>query len=139
MTTTKPFQLGSISTGTLNTKDLLEQCFVALRAIDSDNSVLTMKVVGWHAQSILAALLSALNNLCPPFVYFGAHPGGADLGFWPDIDRLIDEIAGGRAEDIENGVDYVMADFSGGSCIVQFANGNPCVMDMDRNILWSTV
>jgi hypothetical protein len=40
------------------------------------------------------AITDALNDLCPPYVYFGSHPGdGADFGFWPDIEGLRENLA----------------------------------------------
>jgi hypothetical protein len=42
-----------------------------------------------HADYLVQELTDALNSYCPPFVYFGTHPGdGADFGFWPDMDAL---------------------------------------------------
>ena len=73
--------------------------------------------------------------MCPPFVYFGAHPGdGADFGFWPDMEPLEDEIkdSGEYVND-----EWLLRD--AGLIVDINDHGNMTVMDMERNVLWSTV
>ena len=135
MTTTKPFVLGSVSQGTMRTEDLLP---VFLDALDPKHPTFMSAWLYMQSGGLLEEfdaepidhLVSALNDQCPPFVYFGAHPGdGADFGFWPDWDALAD--AGIYCErSIEQTTEKV---------IVQAANGNVTVMDLDRNVLWTTV
>ncbi len=96
-TTKKPFQLGSISTGTLRPEDLLP-AFVS--TLESLSPLCRCLGDAYHileygtddeseTQELLVDLYYELNNLCPPFVYFGTLEGdGADFGFWPDMDRL---------------------------------------------------
>ena len=151
------FQLGSISTGTLRTEDLLKAFTITLHSMESDAhykkyDTQTLVPFRWSAlledatnmvdektewdDYMLDELLpNALQEYCPPFVYFGTHPGdGADFGFWPDIDG-IQEIVNIAECDASQGI----------SCpddgvIVQVSDhGNVTVMDMERNVLWSVV
>ena len=144
MTTTKPFQLGSVSTGTLRTEDLLPALVDALRSLRGDQYrgivaraqlVLGSDLEDWeqYAQESLEDIREALNTLCPPFVYFGAHPSdGADFGFWPDWDAL------DACEELQYGHDIAWTDEYG--CMVErVGDDKVTVMDRDRNILWSTV
>jgi len=150
------FQLGSISTGTLRPQDLLnafgstlnhltlgvekhpfiEQASVAEQNIwdfDDDDA-------HEHATDLIEKLTDALQELCPPFIYFGTHPGdGADFGFWPDIDRLNEELQWERDHYPDDSVpDELTLDDDG--VIVQVSDhGNVTVMDMERNVIWSAV
>ncbi len=159
MTTTAPFQLGSISTGTVKPEDLVFS-FANILAERQPNgkydrlitsALLTAKSrpgFGFvlNNNAILSRLTNALNQLCPPFVYFGAHcqhknricscpPGDrADFGFWPDWPAIHENMR----PDTEDGnneyflwKDEVIFKFDGPACLT--------VMDLDRNFLWSTV
>ena len=131
------FQLGSISTGTLRTEDLLTAFTEALRQ-HIPGMIVGGEVVPWPNYSIedqIEQLEDNLNQICPTFVYFGPLPGdGADFGFWPDIET-IQEIVNIAECDASQGI----------SCpddgvIVQVSDhGNVTVMDMERNVLWSVV
>jgi len=145
------FQLGSISTGNLRTEDLLRAFVSTLDSLSPRGShwsglgdAYQILEQGTDDESEITELLSdiehELNNLCPPFVYFGAHPGdGADYGFWPDTeslgDALQDAADSSEAWDWSLG-DYILAD---DGVIVQVSDhGNATVMDMERNVLWTT-
>lgn len=160
MTPTKPFQLGSISTGTLRPHDLLpvyaamlnqltiakEQPSLVNEATDATQYLWDYDDEYAHEQAanILEDIDTALNELCPPFVYFGARcrhehtcgcgtGGGVDFGFWPDWDAL----AACCYDDASyrNGNEYTLAEY-----IVQWRHPDKVtVMDHDRHILWSTV
>ena len=132
------FQLGSISTGTLKPADLMATYESTLEAMLSptDFSIAIESIYRHDEDSdMVCAYEDALQALCPPFVYFGTHPGdGADFGFWPDIET-IQEIVNIAECDASQGI----------SCpddgvIVQVSDhGNVTVMDMERNVLWSVV
>ena len=151
------FQLGSISTGTLRPEDLLKAFTITLHSMESDAhykkyDTQTLVPFRWSAlledatnmvdektewdDYMLDELLpDALQEYCPPFVYFGTLEGdGADFGFWPDLDG-IQEIVNIAECDASQGI----------SCpddgvIVQVSDhGNVTVMDMERNVLWSVV
>ena len=84
---------------------------------------------------MIADIERELNNLCPPFVFFGAHPGdGADFGFWPDWEA----IEAAEFDDSAYKDDGMMWIESSQVWIHQDDHGNVTVMDMDRNVLWTT-
>ena len=53
--------------------------------VDDDSSV-------WHAEyadDTLAEIMDALDDIAPPYCYFGAHEGdGSDYGFWPSVESV---------------------------------------------------
>jgi hypothetical protein len=149
------FKLGSISTGTLRTEDLLERFTEALseRGVNLDTREMMADGAGEAAafdkspneerlQSwVVDRLMEELQELCPPFVYFGAHPGdGADFGFWPEIERMNEECRWARM-----GVDAAWmppeeTTLEDDGVIVHVNDhGNVTVMDLERNELWSAV
>ena len=130
------FQLGSISTGTLRTEDLLPAFVSALEALGG-----AIDTGDWNdpeqATWDMEALTDALQTLCPPFVYFGTLEGdGSDFGFWPDMDSLgeaMQRMGMARGESDEERLEE-------DGIIVQVSDhGNVTVMDMERNVLWSVV
>ena len=153
------FQLGSISTGTLRTQDLLPvflETFIALggnvpsdlecgsyieylnwpnpetTACDEDDKFWDSEDAMWDME----ALTDGLNNLCPPFVYFGTLEGdGSDFGFWPDMEALNEAMQNmGMASESD---EEILAEEG---VIVQVSDhGNVTVMDIDRNVIWSVV
>jgi len=129
------FKLGSISTGTLRTEDLIPKFRNTLAATGNFGS-LALHEPPSDERDELAALEIALQEMCPPFVYFGTLEGdGADFGFWPDMDGLRDATGDGSFEQVfgehelpEHGIILNVTDHS------EFV-----VMDMERNVIWSTV
>ena len=99
-------EIGSISTSTLRTEDLLAAFADALENLVQDNADYwcgrqgerdTLCTLVWDAREcadctieddengpeLLDALTEALERFAPESAYFGAHPGdGADFGFW---------------------------------------------------------
>lgn len=156
-TTRKPFELGTVSEGTLRTEDLLEAFADALERLAGTSDLvkdahdLLMANADWdwddlgEAQQIVSDLEDALQEYCPPFVYFGAHPGdGADFGFWPDHDALQDALRYARSTDAVWGNDFPMVNdellLEDDGVIVHVSDhGNVTVYDMERNELWSCV
>jgi len=159
------FQLGSISTGTLRQQDLLSAFAQKLSSLEStrfyaevgpdslelyhgselvrqapamlnalDN---TTAVSNPYVAEYLDWLTDALQEYCPPFIYFGTLEGdGADFGFWPDMDSLgeaMQRMGMARGESDEERLED-------DGVIVQVSDhGNVTVMDMERNALWSVV
>lgn len=130
------FALGSISTGTLRTEDLLPTFADALKTLGGDSKQAFLDVDGDYNK--LERLEACLQELCPPFVRFGAHEGdGADFGFWPDYDALEEANYCSDNAKFSPGNEYILEE---SNVIVQVKDhGNVTVMDMDRNILWSIV
>ena len=133
------FQLGSISTGTLRTEDLLAAFHSTIAASGTPPALAEDGYIDGGARysdgELLEVYTEQLESLCPPFVYFGTLEGdGADFGFWPDIET-IQEIVNIAECDASQGI----------SCpddgvIVQVSDhGNVTVMDMERNVIWSVV
>lgn len=110
----RPFQLGTVSSGTMRLEDLIPALASECLRLDvewppgiecgtyieysnypaNDLVVCAEDDPYWQSEEALwdmDALFDALNSACPPFVYFGSHPGdGADYGFWPDMESLDD-------------------------------------------------
>lgn len=93
------YTFGSISTGTLQPRDLIPAFADALAdvAADSEYEKLVADAESLtdydsdEAADILQELTDALEVCAPPYFYFGAHPGdGADFGFWLSEDALQD-------------------------------------------------
>lgn len=97
MTHVRTAKVGSVSTDTHRTIDLLQAFADELEWLDPADplvpearAVITLDSAKWpicdsqEASDLVASLQDALNELAPPFCYFGTHPGdGADFGFWP--------------------------------------------------------
>jgi hypothetical protein len=96
-----------------------------LAVIDDDDDYWQSEAAGYDLES----LFEKLNELAPAFVSFGSHEGdGSDYGFWPNYD--------GMTEANIDGLDEFQAD----EVIVQYSDhGNVTVMDMERNVIWSTL
>ena len=151
------FQLGSISTGTLRPEHLLPVFVDTLLGIDNSNGGQTHGYPftyqnAWdsdydadsywnsaYPDEDLEIVSNLLNELCPPFVYFGTLEGdGADFGFWPDRDAIQEAIDPTSClVRINANGDYVLEE---DGVIVQYSDhGNVTVMDLERNVIWSTV
>ena len=143
------FQLGSISSGTLRTLDLLEafaseaeaRCGdMATRAVSTAHRYLDPDAVvdDEQVQETLDELRFLLEDSCPPFVYFGTLPGdGADFGFWPDFDA-IDESCARKHHRRTHNPDTGEITLEDEDVIVHVSDhGNVTVMDMERNVIWS--
>jgi len=122
------FQLGSISTGTLRTEDLLPVFAAAVLRLQPE-TFLQAAQSPYPDDEQLAYFEHILEDLCPPFAYFGALEGdGADFGFWPDWDAL------------DPGLDTpVIGEYIIEECIIQRTSDDVTVLDLERNVIWSTV
>ena len=153
------FQLGSISTGTLRTEDLLPAFAYTLGALAhnpiSNTSVFKSESMAeiWQGaidiintpddihldiHEVIDELQDALQEYCPTFVYFGTLEGdGADFGFWPDRDALDEALTRHDVPDPDRDGCQVLED---DGVIVQISDhGNVTVMDLERNVIWSVV
>lgn len=111
-------QVGSISEGTLDPVDLIEAFADTINELDetghfSDETAAALAFIEEDVPSdpdeasafddeleyMLAKMMEILDELAPPYCYFGAHPGdGADYGFWPSHDA-IEELDNCREQD----------------------------------------
>ena len=155
------FQLGSISTGTLRPEDLIPAFTYTMGELTHDpvsnlskypteamaklwdEAIHLIGTDQWWTldpedsgvDGLLNDLTDALNELCPPFVYFGTHEGdGADFGFWVDMDRLEEEMRS-TTSDFQADNCWTLAD--DGVIVNVSDHGNVTVMDMERNVIWS--
>ncbi len=167
---TAPFQLGSISTGTLKTEDLLPVVALTLLRFSYGPKPIKPEILTWAGQitrgeypayplDALRKLQGTLNDLCPPFVYFGPHPDtpcteckgvcgdragirrtcngsgdGADFGFWPDWDGLDEALV----DSADTYIDGVLWNKPRDEAVLIRCTPNVTVMDLDRNVLWTT-
>ena len=138
------FQLGSISTGTLRTQDLLEAFHSTIAASGTPPALAEDGYAdggkAYSDEELLEVYTEQLESLCPPFVYFGTLEGdGADFGFWADFDA-IDESCARKHHRRTHNPDTGEIVLEDESVIVQVNDhGNVTVMDMERNVLWSVV
>ena len=96
-------EIGSISSGTMQPRDLIPAFADVLEGLDDDGNYSYAALVAEctaltdedyesndedtmdRIESILEELFYALDSFCPPYVCFGSHEGdGSDYGFWPD-------------------------------------------------------
>ena len=101
-------QLGSVSSGTLRTKDLLSAFANTLEDLVDEYVALAQEARNVDPDSEVAAfvlddLFNTLQQFAPPYCYFGVHEGdAADFGFWINEYALADAEANGylvRSED----------------------------------------
>ena len=136
------FQLGSISEGTLRPIDLLQAFSSTLDDLSPGHTLVGQTTCYLDlddeddvdaATYLLDELQDALQELCPPYVFFGTNPGdGADFGFWPDMDALEDDMRG-----VEPNADGSHTFY--GIRVVTSDHGNIEVYDLAGNSLWSVV
>jgi len=97
------FSLGSVSSGTLKPEDLIAAFAAALDNLEP-RSALAAEAQEYDPETaepdvgnwLLEELFEALDDLAPPYCYFGTVDGdGADFGFWPEYDLIREALAGG--------------------------------------------
>jgi hypothetical protein len=110
---TMPYaSIGTISSGTLGTVELANTFAQALNMLarkddDTQRKAATNKALA-AALDVLAkdpvdesALSEFVNEIapdlfsayCPPFTYFGAHPGSdSDFGVWPSVESVLEAV-----------------------------------------------
>ena len=96
-------KIGSVSHGTMRNEDLLEtfadELELMAKPCDHPGNKETYTGIvakaratdpdGADASEIISDLFDALDELAPPYCYFGSHPGdSSDYGFWPDMNSL---------------------------------------------------
>ena len=106
LATANKVRIGSISSGTLRTEDLLEAFTWELSYLLGDdltrsqrnllaasaNVDVDLEANQGEGDALVDELIDALHDLAPPLTYFGTLEGdGADFGFWPDWHQMLDE------------------------------------------------
>ena len=137
------FEVGSISTGTLNPEDLLPTFARALERHAPDHALVTAAYAiqvydDGGASELINEIQAELQNYCPPFVTFGTLEGdGADFGFWPDMDSLEEALIDPEWTLIDGELYRIPRD----EAVLVHVNdhGNVTVMDLERNVLWAVV
>jgi hypothetical protein len=88
------------------------------------------------AEQLVEALQDALNEACPPLVYFGNTPDDDTcFGFWLDHDALQEELSHGEATHNED--TKYLPNFNVFVSVSDLSNIT--IYDPDRNELWSFV
>ena len=140
------FHLGSIST---DTEDLLPAYAEALERLTGKQYEPVIAAMEARAKRILRPdnvnfqglmeyLHDRLNELCPPFVYFGPAPDDpTSFGFWPDWDALDEALHNADADHPGSPIETRLED--DGVIVHRYEPGEATVMDLDRQVLWSTV
>lgn len=113
----KTSNIGSVSSGTLRDQDLLRAFADELEVLtEAEPESPVFKVIAEarevadtlddedvigvfrgnaleNSSAIIEDLTEYLNEIAPPFCYFGTHEGdGAEFGFWPSWDSIDDAI-----------------------------------------------
>lgn len=155
----KTAHIGSISTGTLRTEDLLSAFASELESLilvngdhfcrpenfgerDRLNNLVGEAQDQWnedgdglqdeeHAEYLVEELSTALEQFAPPYCYFGSHEGdGADFGFWPSHDSI---------EELPHVADRDEAKALGEDCKRVNDHGNVTVYGADGSVLLELV
>jgi len=149
--------LGSISSGTMRTEDLIPDFIwtlqryapeVAQGLLEDNQDIFNwldnpdeIEEPEFTSEFLNEDLWNALNDLAPQYVYFGAHVGdGADYGFWIDWDNLESDCryadgvikvnAGDEWPELDDGIEYVLEVTD---------HGNATLYSRDHKELWSCV
>jgi len=146
-------QIGTVSSGTLRSEDLMESFASELRhlsdgnhtesgdkllaevdAIDRENYDYEEEC---HVHDLVEALIEELSERAPAHVYFGAHEGdGAEFGFWPDLDFI-----GCTTEIVSEGPNGA-SDMVDIDCQIHISvndHGNTTVSELRGDEIWSAV
>lgn len=152
----KTAYLGSVSSGTKRTEDLIEAFVSVLDELseNGENEELIREARTWlelpeldHSDKtedwgadIVQEMFDAIEAAAPPYSYFGAHPGdGADYGFWlhEDFQQMFRDDGGLEVSDTSE----VPADYQGEVLHIN-DHGNATLYVADRGALsevWSVV
>ena len=158
--------IGSISSYTMKEEDLIPIFLDTLREFDEDRADEIQEDVdklnliessdfgdyydheddidGMSSQELASYIINedlfeALSEHCPPFFYFGSHPGdGADYGFWFDEDAMQDAIYEGEVKSFDD----ESPDFPVEDCdyvVVVNDHGNMTLYTFQGEEIWSIV
>jgi len=113
--------IGSVSSGTMRPEDLIPSFVWELEYLKGGSKfrslVRAANRLKWddtefpgpyysdpeEADGVLDSLFDALQELCLPYMMFGASEGdGADYGFWPCVDSVQEDVQNGDVHDYDN-------------------------------------
>jgi len=128
-------QIGSISHGTLRTEDLLSAFADELEWLTGPNDLSKeaqeINPESEEASELVNDLIDALQELAPPYCYFGAHEGdGADFGFWFFWDAINELPRVADPADVEG---------LGEDCVFVNDHGNITIYGADGAVIWDCV
>lgn len=151
------YRIGSISSGTLNPRDLADAFYFAADRIGGHhpefiadhalrdswwdrlgkigevlfpNDGGSMADDGETVADCVDELFELLGEVAPPYCYFGAHEGdGADFGFWPLVDAIQELEQFDAYPDTLPGDDFAVVN----------DHGNLSVYGADGKLLWDCV
>jgi hypothetical protein len=149
---TARYIIGSISSGTMRAEDLIDPYLDALEQLDAEQYASFIEdadVAKWLAgdevedetlDELVNELHDKLNDLAPPFFYFGSHEGdGADFGFWFSSDSFESACQDGDILKLDAGDEWP-EDIEGYSYVAEVTDhGNVTLYNNDRTEVWSIV
>ena len=138
--------LGSVSTGTMRTEDLIPTFASVLADLDAKKaSELATEYANWEddqesANWYFDALSDALNDAAPDYVHFGANEGdGADYGFWIHWESLEDDCRDDAVRKIADLADWPADTENLDAVLLVNDHGNATLYSTDREELWACV
>lgn len=143
--------IGSVSTGTMRTEDLMPAFADELSTLEMSETGVNLladvekflgspeALPGWdseEAQWLMQELFDELDNHAPLHMRFGSHDGdGADFGFWPtdfdDCHRI-------TIDQGKNG-DHTFVDTECNLLVETNDHGNMTVKELGGKIIWDCV
>tara|TARA_R100000306_G_C4362111_1_gene135791 strand:+ start:959 stop:1411 length:453 start_codon:yes stop_codon:yes gene_type:complete len=149
--TVKSPMIGSVSTGTMRTEDLMPAFADELSTLEMSETGVNLladvekflgspeALPGWdseEAQWLMQELFDELDNHAPLHMRFGSHDGdGADFGFWPtdfdDCHRI-------TIDQGKNG-DHTFVDTECNLLVETNDHGNMTVKELGGKIIWDCV
>jgi len=140
------FPLGSVSSGTHSVPDLIT-AFSRLLEPDSDLSFRVWEfrqncLSAEEAAQLLDDMFDALDEMAPPYCYFGAHPDdGADFGFWPNWESIDADIRFGELLKITT-LGEIPAHYNGSALLTSNGDNDATLYSVEGGVateVWSTV
>lgn len=136
-------EIGSLISGTLIESDLIYAFARELERLDKnklnevapadlDYYLIEEKQVPEGAQ-VLNDLMNALDELSPPYCYFGANEGDcADFGFWISWETIEEAVKSKELQILDNPPDRLTE----GKEFLYYLENNRTLYDSDYNIVW---
>jgi hypothetical protein len=158
ITIMKTLPIGTISHGTMRAEDLIPRFLDALESVKPlraeeirEDNAETLARLGKENLSddeieaqdylLFETIWESLSDQCPPYCYFGAHPGdGSDYGCWISQESIDDDVQDGELLKVSD-TSEVPADYSGSVLHVN-ERGNTTLYSVENGKLtevWAVV